>query len=93
LTSIFHTLHLPLFSLVPSGFPVLINLHVLTETTFMHIHLNTLKYRLKRITELTGVSFRDPSENFYLQLSLRLNHPENETADAAEDKKNRPSHH
>ena len=59
----------------------------------MHIHLNTLKYRLKRITELTGVSFRDPSENFYLQLSLRLNHPENETADAAEDKKNRPSHH
>ena len=46
--------------------------HQGTAAARIHIHLNTLKYRLKRITELTGVSFRDPSENFYLQLSLML---------------------
>ena len=41
----------------------------------LHIHLNTLKYRLKRITELTGIHFKDPEENFYLQLSVMLEEP------------------
>ena len=38
----------------------------------LHIHLNTLKYRLKRICNLTGVTFHDQRENFYIQLSAAL---------------------
>ena len=38
----------------------------------LHIHLNTLKYRLKRISNLTGVTFHDQRENFYIQLSAAL---------------------
>ena len=52
--------------------------HQADTASVLHIHLNTLKYRLKRIAELTGVSFHDPSENFYLQLSIRLDMPDTE---------------
>ena len=38
----------------------------------MHIHLNTLKYRLRRIAELTGIDYRNNDDMFYLQLSLSL---------------------
>ena len=38
----------------------------------MNIHLNTLKYRLKRISELGGLDLKDESEMFYVRLSLRL---------------------
>ena len=38
----------------------------------MHIHLNTLKYRLQRICEITGANFKDQEEVFYLQLSSRI---------------------
>ena len=38
----------------------------------LHVHLNTLKYRLRRIEELTGADFRDPEEVFYLRLSMAL---------------------
>lgn len=38
----------------------------------MHIHLNTLKYRLHRIIELSGVDFKNYDELFYIQLSLAL---------------------
>ena len=38
----------------------------------LHIHLNSLKYRLRRITEFTGINFKDAEEIFYLQLSLRI---------------------
>lgn len=38
----------------------------------LHIHLNTLKYRLKRISSLTGMTFHDHRENFYIQLSAAL---------------------
>ena len=38
----------------------------------MHIHLNTLKYRLQRICEITGADFKDQEEVFYLQLSSRI---------------------
>ena len=38
----------------------------------LHIHLNTLKYRLMRICALTGVTFQDHRENFYIQLSAAL---------------------
>ena len=38
----------------------------------LHIHLNTLKYRLRRITELSGVDFKDYDEMLYIQLSLAM---------------------
>ena len=38
----------------------------------MHIHLNTLKYRLRRITEMTGLDFKDYDELLYIQLSLAM---------------------
>lgn len=38
----------------------------------LHVHLNTLKYRLKRICEITGLDFKDQDELFYLQLSIAL---------------------
>ena len=38
----------------------------------MHIHLNTLKYRLQRICEITGADLKNQEEVFYLQLSGRI---------------------
>lgn len=38
----------------------------------LHVHLNTLKYRLGRLRELTGVDFKNQEEVFYLWLSLRI---------------------
>ena len=38
----------------------------------LYVHLNTLKYRLRRIGELTGIDFRDRENMFYIELSLRL---------------------
>ncbi len=38
----------------------------------LHIHLNSLKYRLRRIEELTEIRFKDAEEIFYLELSLML---------------------
>ena len=38
----------------------------------LHIHLNTLKYRLHKIQDATGIDFTDPEETFYLEISLRL---------------------
>lgn len=38
----------------------------------IHVHLNTLKYRLSRIRELAGVDFKNQEEVFYLWLSLKL---------------------
>lgn len=35
----------------------------------MHIHPNTLRYRLQRITEITGLTLEDPEELKYLRLS------------------------
>lgn len=38
----------------------------------LHIHLNSLKYRLKRIEELTGIDFKNHEELLYLQLSIKI---------------------
>lgn len=39
---------------------------------YLHVHLNTLKYRLKRVQELTGLDYKDAEDMFYLQLSFAL---------------------
>ena len=38
----------------------------------LHIHLNTLKYRLHRISDLCRTDFKDPEELFYMELSIYL---------------------
>jgi hypothetical protein len=38
----------------------------------IHIHLSTLKYRLRRIEELTGRDLHDPDERFNLDLACRI---------------------
>ena len=38
----------------------------------IHVHLNTLKYRLKRISEISGIDFKDQRDLLYLRISLEL---------------------
>ncbi|ASV68484.1 PucR family transcriptional regulator [Cytobacillus kochii] len=38
----------------------------------LHVHVNTLNYRLKRITELTHVNFKSTHEKFSLYLELQI---------------------
>ncbi len=38
----------------------------------LYVHLNTLKYRLKRIAELTGIDYKDRDVLFHIELSFRL---------------------
>jgi ligand-binding sensor protein/sugar diacid utilization regulator/GAF domain-containing protein len=41
----------------------------------LHVHVSTLRYRLGRITELTGVNLRDPRATLDLQVALRAVQP------------------
>lgn len=44
-----------------------------TETAgLLHVHLNTLKYRMNRIRELTGMDFKNQEEVFYVWLSFQV---------------------
>ncbi|WP_232217800.1 helix-turn-helix domain-containing protein [Virgibacillus sp. SK37] len=38
----------------------------------IHVHTNTLNYRLKRITELTDLDLKDPNQKVTLFLDLKL---------------------
>lgn len=38
----------------------------------LHVHLNTFKYRLKRIEEVADLDFRNKADMLYLQLSFEL---------------------
>lgn len=40
----------------------------------LYIHKNSVIYRLKKIEELTGLSFNDPEERLNLQMGLKLIH-------------------
>lgn len=42
---------------------------VLETAKAMHVHRNTIKYRIARIQEITGISFEDDQERQYLCLS------------------------
>lgn len=36
----------------------------------MHTHRNTIKYRLHRLQELTGLDLKNPKDNFKLYLAV-----------------------
>src|SRR5207302_4771368 len=38
----------------------------------LHIHSNTLRYRLERVTDLAGLDLHDPGTRFQLQLAAQL---------------------
>ncbi|PAV31638.1 hypothetical protein CIL05_02985 [Virgibacillus profundi] len=38
----------------------------------IHVHVNTLNYRLKRITEITGIDLKDPNQKVTLYLDLKM---------------------
>ena len=38
----------------------------------LHVHLNTFKYRIKRIEEIADLDFRSKADMLYLQLSFEL---------------------
>lgn len=40
----------------------------------LFVHLNTLKYRIRRISEIGNIDFDNSSEVFYLQLSMAMKH-------------------
>jgi hypothetical protein len=40
----------------------------------LHVHKNTLRYRLGRIEEVSGVDLNDPEERFELMLQFRIKH-------------------
>ncbi|WP_158712236.1 PucR family transcriptional regulator [Streptomyces sp. NRRL F-5135] len=45
----------------------------------VHVHKNTLRYRLDRIQQIAGVDLTDPDERFGLMLQLRLGQRPNRT--------------
>ena len=48
------------------------NLDILKTAQYLHIHRNTLKYRIRRIVELTGLDLADQQDVDYVRLSFWL---------------------
>lgn len=48
------------------------NLDILKTAQYLHVHRNTLKYRIRRIVELTGLDLTDQQEVDYVRLSFWL---------------------
>jgi sugar diacid utilization regulator len=46
--------------------------HVATAAEQLHVHVNTLRHRLRRIEELLGVDLADADTRFMLELALRV---------------------
>lgn len=47
--------------------------HLQRTATFLHLHVNTLRYRLNRIQDLLGVDLHDVDTRFLLELAVRVN--------------------
>jgi hypothetical protein len=41
----------------------------------MYVHPNTFRYRLRRVTEVSGIDLADPEQRFATMLELRVVHP------------------
>jgi len=44
---------------------------IATAAQTLHVHQNTLRYRMRRLTELSGLRLTDPVERFVVELHLR----------------------
>jgi DNA-binding PucR family transcriptional regulator len=45
---------------------------VVAAAKHVHVHRNTLRYRLRRLSELVGLDLDDPTERLVAELHLRL---------------------
>jgi DNA-binding PucR family transcriptional regulator len=45
---------------------------VIAAAAKLHIHKNTLRYRLRRLTEIAGLDLSDPDTRLGLMLQLRI---------------------
>jgi purine catabolism regulator len=46
--------------------------HLQRTATYLHLHVNTLRYRIGRIQDLLGVDLHDVDSRFLLELALRV---------------------
>jgi sugar diacid utilization regulator/putative methionine-R-sulfoxide reductase with GAF domain len=47
--------------------------HLQRTATFLHLHVNTLRYRINRIQDLLGIDLHDVDTRFLLELAVRVN--------------------
>lgn len=52
------------------------NSHPTLTAKAMHIHRNTLDYRLQKISELTGLNLSNTDDRLLLYIAMQLRHPE-----------------
>jgi DNA-binding PucR family transcriptional regulator len=45
---------------------------VRSAAKLLHVHPNTLRYRVRRAAEVTGIDLDDPLQRLFAQLQLRL---------------------
>ena len=48
---------------------------VAAASAAMYVHVNTFRYRLRRVTEVSGIDLADPEQRFATMLELRVVHP------------------
>jgi PucR C-terminal helix-turn-helix domain/GGDEF-like domain len=48
---------------------------VAAASAAMYVHANTFRYRLRRVTEVSGIDLADPEQRFATMLELRVVHP------------------
>ncbi|MCL6095648.1 MAG: helix-turn-helix domain-containing protein, partial [Actinobacteria bacterium] len=48
------------------------NLHLKETAAVLHVHVNTLRYRLRKIEELIGMDLRSSEDRFLLELALHV---------------------
>jgi PucR C-terminal helix-turn-helix domain/GGDEF-like domain len=48
---------------------------VAAASAAMYVHPNTFRYRLRRVTEVSGIDLADPEQRFDTMLQLRVVHP------------------
>jgi DNA-binding PucR family transcriptional regulator len=48
---------------------------VAAASAAMYVHANTFRYRLRRVTEVSGIDLSDPEQRFATMLELRVVHP------------------
>jgi DNA-binding PucR family transcriptional regulator len=59
-------------ALLPSLRSWLDGLDAIASAKDMHVHVNTFRYRLRRVAEIAEVDLEDPQTRFALMLELRL---------------------
>ncbi|MFD1050894.1 helix-turn-helix domain-containing protein, partial [Kibdelosporangium lantanae] len=45
---------------------------VIAAASALHVHPNTFRYRLRRLTEISGLDLTDPDARFAAMLQLRV---------------------